>query len=199
MQNAIRFEPELQDDPINSLAPGGPRVLADQPNADESLPALLRITVQLTTPITEKDAVGTLIEGRVSGDVRRKGKIIIPNASVVRGRIRRLEQYQGGGHFILGLEFTEVEVDGRSLCFYADLLNIPSTDRRSMIRQTVSEVVLVPPSPIGASRLITRTDKITLPELPGVASFFVRGTTFTVLSGSRIVWRTRGVIRGLEQ
>ena len=131
--------------------------------------------------------------------MRRKGKIIIPNASVVRGRIRRLEQYLGGGYFILGLEFTEVDVNGRSLRFYADLLNIRSTDSRSMIRQTVSETVLVPPSPMGGSRLITRTDKITLPELPGVASFFVRGTTFTVLSGFQMVWRTRGAIRGLEQ
>jgi len=47
---------------------------------------------------------------------------VIPDGSVVRGRIRRLERYQGGGAFIVGLEFTEVEVRGRLLPFYADPL-----------------------------------------------------------------------------
>ena len=137
-----------------------------------------------------------MIEGRVSGDVRRKGKIIVPNASVVRGRIRRLEQYQGGGYFILGLEFTEVEANGRSLRFYADLMSIKSMDRRLAIRQTLSEEVVVPFSSTGGPRHTTRTDTITLPELPGVASFFVRGATFTLHNGFRMVWRTRGIIRG---
>ena len=131
--------------------------------------------------------------------MRRKGKIIVPNASVVRGRIRRLEQYQGGGYFILGLEFTEVEANGRSLRFYADLMSIKSMDRRLAIRQTLSEEVVVPFSSTGGPRHTTRTDTITLPELPGVASFFVRGATFTLQNGFRMVWRTRGIIRGLER
>jgi hypothetical protein len=190
VQSAIRFEPELQDT-AKALPPDRPEVLADPSSGGEAVPALLRIPVQLTTSITEKDAVGTLIEGRVSGDVRRKGKIIIPNASVVRGRIRRLERYPAGGYFILGLEFTEVEANGGSLRFYADLL---SMDRRPGIRQTLSEQVVVPYSSAGGPGH-TRTEKITLPELPGVASFFVHGTTFTVLSGFQMVWRTRGLIR----
>ena len=197
-QSAIRFETELEDNPAERPKTAGGSDLAVPSSADESVPALLRITVDLTTSVTEKDVVGTTIEGRVSGDVRRKGKIIIPNASVVRGRIRRLEHYQGGGYFILGLEFTEVEANGRSLRFYADLLSIKSIDRRLAIRQTISEEVVIPFSSTGGPRLTTRTDTITLPELPGVASFFVRGATFTLPSGFRMIWRTRGVIRGLE-
>ena len=195
-QSAIRFETELEDSPGEGPTTDGCSGLAAPSSDDESVPALSRITVDLTTSITEKDAVGTVIEGRVSGDVRRKGKIIVPNASVVRGRIRRLEQYQGGGYFILGLEFTEVEANGRSLRFYADLMSIKSMDRRLAIRQTLSEEVVVPFSSTGGPRHTTRTDTITLPELPGVASFFVRGATFTLHNGFRMVWRTRGIIRG---
>ncbi|MBZ5626749.1 MAG: hypothetical protein LAQ69_49940 [Acidobacteriia bacterium] len=108
-QSTIHFEPEPQE-PAKYLPPAPPTVVLAPEGASQAVPALLPITVQLTTPITYKDTVGTLIEGRVSGDVMRKGKIMIPNGSVVRGRIRRLERHQrsSGGDFILGLEFTEV-------------------------------------------------------------------------------------------
>ena len=162
----------------------------DQPTG-KAVPAFLPVTVQLTTPITDKDAVGALIEGKVSGDVVHKGKIVIPNGSVVRGRIRRLERWQGTGSwdFIVGLEFTEVEVNGGPLRFYADLLRI---DRNPGIRPTLSERV---PVRDGRGGVRTGQETITLPELPGVASFFVSGTTFTIPSGFRMVWRTRGLIR----
>jgi hypothetical protein len=149
---------------------------------------LLLIAVQLTTPISDEDTVGTLIEGKVSGDVLRKGKILIPNGSVVRGRVRRLERYQEGGAFIVGLEFTQVEVRGELLPFYADLLRI---DKNPRIRPTLSEQVLVR----DRAGVQSRKETITLPELPGVASFFVGGTTLAVPSGFRMVWRTRGPIR----
>jgi hypothetical protein len=138
------------------------------------------------------DTVGTLIEGKVSGDVLRKGRIIIPSGSVVRGRIRRLERYQesGSGEFIVGLEFTEVEASSGSLRFYADLLR---TDRATGVRPTLSERVLVHDRGAGYR---TKDMIVTLPELPGVASFFVSGMTFTIPSGFRMVWRTRGPIRG---
>jgi len=78
----------------------------------------LVITVELTTPITERDAVGTPLRGRVIGDVRRKGKVVIPNGSVVRGRIRQLERDspKGSSAFRVALEFTDLEASrGRRL------------------------------------------------------------------------------------
>lgn len=187
-QSAIRFasEPHNTGEPSPSE---GPNTLSVA-RAVEAVPALLLVTVQLTTPITDKDAVGTLIEGKISGDVLRKGKIVIPNGSLVRGRIRRLERYRDSGSkdFIVGLEFTEVQIDGESRRFYADLLRM---DKRPGIRPSLSEQVLVTSS----AGLRTRSQTITLPELPGVASFFVYGKTFTVPSGFRTVWRTRGLIR----
>jgi hypothetical protein len=150
--------------------------------AVDAIPALLQVTMQLVTPITDKDTVGTLIGARVSRDVVRKGKIIIPTGSTVRGRIRRLERYQEsrGSDFIVGLEFTEVEVNGGSLRFYADLLRI---DKFPGIRPSLSEQVMVK-SGIGFE---PRSETITLPELPGVASFFVHGDSFQIPGGFRMV------------
>jgi len=189
-QSEIRLDPEPAE-PARALPSGPPTVLSAPDGAGQAVPALLPITVQLTTPITYKNTVGTLIEGKVSGDVLRKGKIVIPNGSVVRGRIRRLERYQrsGSGDFIVGVEFTEVEASGGWLRFYADLLRI---DRSPGIRATLSARV---PVRDGRGGYQTRDETITLPELPGVASFFVSGTTFTIPSGFRMVWRTRGLIR----
>src|ERR1035438_8970903 len=56
----------------------------------ELLPAL-QVVVKLSTRITEKTAVGALIEGVVDGNVPRKGRVLIPDGSPVRGRVRRLE------------------------------------------------------------------------------------------------------------
>jgi hypothetical protein len=138
--------------------------------------------VQLTTSISDKDSVGTLIEGRVSGDVARRGKIAIPDGSVVHGRIRRLERYLGGESFIVGLEFTEVELPGGLVPFYADLL---SMDKSSEIQPELSRRISVPGR--GDAK-----ETITLAELPGVASFFVKGANLP--NGLHTVWRTRGPI-----
>ena len=82
-----------------------------------------------------------------------------------------------------------MEAGGGSLRFYADLLRI---DPSPGVRPTLSERALVHDSRGGYE---TRDAIITLPELPGVASFFVSGSTFTLPAGLRMVWRTRGLIR----
>jgi hypothetical protein len=187
-ESVIRFDREPQEPP-KALPATSPPIPSAPVRASQSIPALLLITVQLTTSISDKDTVGTLIEGRVSGDVLSKGKILIPNGSTVSGRIRRLERYQGGAAFIVGLEFTELTVSGGGpLLFYADLLRI---DKNPRIKPTRSERVLVR----DAGRTQTKDETITLPELPGVASFFVNGMTFTIPSRFRMVWRTRGPLR----
>src|ERR1017187_6156741 len=131
VQSAIRFDLEPQSDTAKPSSPDSPRTLAAAGGPMETVPALLPVTVQLITAITDNDAVGTLIEAKVSGDVVRKGKIIIPDGSPVRGRIRRLERSGTGKDFIVGLEFTEVQVRGGPLRFYADLLWM---DKRPEIR-----------------------------------------------------------------
>jgi hypothetical protein len=166
--------------PLGANAPG--------PGAGPAVPAFLEVTVLLTTPVSDKDSIGTLIEGKISGDVLYKGKVAVPDGSVVHGRIRRLEHYQDRGVYAVGLEFAEVEVHGELLPFYADLLRV---DKDPRIQPELSErmYVIVRSSP----RLANQT--ITMPELPGVASFFIKDEHFTLPAGFRIVWRTRGLLR----
>jgi len=189
-ESVIRFEADIFDP--EKVPKDASRTVAPSPEPKEDVPALLPVTVRLTTPITENDPVGTPIEGEIAGDVRRRGKIVLPNGSVVRGRIRRLERFEQGRYFIVGLEFTEVKANGGSLRFYADLLSI---DKRSGIRPTLSKQVLVRGSSSVSGGYSVATEEITLRELPGVASFFVQGTTFTLPIGFRTFWRTRGLIR----
>jgi hypothetical protein len=135
--------------------------------------------------------VGTLIAARVLGNVVRKKKIVIPNGAFVKGRIRRLERFLGSEskRFAVGLEFTEVEAGAGRLRFYADLVR---TEKRAEIHPSFSEQVLVR----SHGGVEAQTQTVTLRELPGVASFFVDGATFTIPSGFRMVWRTRGLIHG---
>jgi hypothetical protein len=173
--------------PPGALPSGSPPVPSSPDAVGHAVPAFLPIALDLTTPISDGDAVGTLIEARVSDAVLHKGKIVVPKGSVVHGRIRRLERFKQG-IFIVGLEFTEVEVGGDLLPFYADFLR---TDKNPRIQVEHTERVLVPER----SKIQVKEETITLPELPGVASFFVSGTTFTLPRGFHMVWRTRGQIR----
>ena len=167
-------------------------------HAMEAAPAFLLILMQLATPVTEKDTVGTLIAATTSSEVIRKGKVVIPSGSMVRGRIRRLERCQadnGNAEFALGLEFTEIEVNGEPLRFYADFVKFLKLGKHSPISPNLSEPVLVRTG----SGVQATNQTITLPELPGVASFFVHGKTFTLPNGLQMEWRTRALIRGLDR
>ena len=157
------------------------------PGVGAAIPPFVEITVLLATPVSDKDSVGTLIEGTISGDVVHKGKVVVPDGSLVHGRIRRLEHYPDRGVFGVGLELTEVEVRGEWLPFYADLLRV---DKDPRIQLELSRRILVP----RRSRVDVADETITLLELPGVASFFVKGANFTLPAGFRLVWRTRGLL-----
>jgi hypothetical protein len=157
------------------------------PALGSAVPAFLEITIVLTAPVSDKNSVGAMIEGKIAADVVHKGKVVVPGGSVVHGRIRTLDRYPDSGVFAVGLEFTDVEVRGESLPFYADLLRL---DKDPRIQPELSRRVLVP----GRSGVRLAGETITLPELPGVASFFVKGADFTLPAGFRVVWRTRGLL-----
>jgi len=80
------------------------------------------------TSVSDKDTVGTLIEAKSPMTCCVRGGSI-PDGSIVRGRIRRLERYLGGGAFIVGLEFTESGIARRITAVLADLLRIDKSPR----------------------------------------------------------------------
>jgi hypothetical protein len=147
----------------------------------ERIPALLKVTVELTTPVSSENVVGTLIDGRIASDVNRKGKLVLPAGAVVHGRIRRLEHFDENT-WIVGLEFTEVETPAGRQPFYADLLSIDSSKFLKLAHGETTRAGIV---------------EIKLSDTPGIAAFFATGHTFTVPAGFRTVWRTRGPIHGI--
>ncbi len=142
-----------------------------------SLPPGLQIPVRLLTHISTNTAVGASIEGVVASDVRAKRAVVIAAGSPVRGRIRRLERYSNPvPHFVVALEFTRVELEGIAYRFYADLIKTESA-----------------PGAEQELPALTQTGWVTVhfARLPGVATFFFRGSKLNLPPDFRTVWKTR--------
>jgi hypothetical protein len=189
-ESAIRFE----DD--DAAAPkSGAAAPAKQP-PEVNAPALLTVTIALTTPVTDQDFVGKPVEGRIVGEVLNKGKTAIRDSARVRGRIRRLERFSDGERFVVGLEFTDVETPDGVKRFYADLLKMDKVKGIEPALQDKFTLTWPHARKLGLATEEVK-EEIALPELLGVVSFFVEGkSSFVVPAGLKTVWRTRGIVRG---
>lgn len=158
----------------------------------ELLPAL-QIVVKVATPVTQQTPVGKLIEGAVVGNVVRKGNVIIPDGSPVRGRVRRLEwNPDKGGYFVVALEFTDIEVGGARYRFFADL---QETDPLPGLHQTLRIDKREPRAVAdGNPAYVESTEILSLPEIPGVGSFFVQSPNLELPAGFRMTWKTRALV-----
>jgi hypothetical protein len=156
------------------------------------LPGGLQIAVTLRSRISDDMAVGTLVDGVVAGNVAaKKGAVPIAAGSPVRGRIRRLERYTDPfPHFVVALEFTEVELQGIRHRFYADVIEIESVPG---VEETLSSLDKTEVWNLenGGQRVKRTKETLSLPNLPGVAVFFSRGGNLDLPRGFRTVWRTR--------
>jgi hypothetical protein len=191
-ESSISFE----DPPAEPASPA-PAVKkpapAPPPKRAAPVPAGLKVTIALRTPFNDRTAVGQYIEGNVVGNVTeaRRGSIVIPDGAVVRGRIRRLERSSElGGFFDIGLEFTEVVVNGTPLRFFAGLESAAPLEGLAWQMSSASQHDESSPY-----LKVTRTtvDRFVQPELPGVGSFFMRGAGFTIPAGFRMVWKTQAM------
>src|SRR5262249_44517358 len=100
-------------------------------------------------------------------DVKHKGAVLIPKDTIVTGHIRRFDQYLAPTrHFVIALEFYRFEFVGGPVRFFASL-----------------QKMVAPES--GAPFTMVAT-----PELPGVATFSVKGNSVLLAPGSRMMWRT---------
>jgi hypothetical protein len=170
-----------------------------------SLPGGLQVTVKLRSRISGDMTVGTLIEGTVGSDVKEKRTVVIPNGSPVRGRIRRLEKYTSPfPYFIVGLEFTEVEIQGIRHLFYADLADIeepPGVEQILSTKNTVRTETdpLSFGNDLSTTQIIESTrqsiERLFLYNLPGVATFFYKGSKLDLAQDFRTVWKTRSLKR----
>jgi hypothetical protein len=161
----------------------------------------LQIRVKLRSRISGDLAVGSLIDGVVATNVSRKGEVMIAAKSPVRGRIRRLEHYtEPLPHFVVALEFTELELQGIRHRFYADLLetdSLPGLERRLTVSDRTESVNLGPDAGarghlgLGGKVVKYTGESLSLTDLPGVAAFFLKGGKLDLPPGFETVWRTR--------
>ena len=179
----IRFE---SADAV-AAAPEAPSSGAVAAVIQPSIPALLPVTIALTSTISDRDAVGTPIEGKRS----RRGPVQEQGCDQKRGDCPRPGQAPGAVSEVRPLRGRfGVYGDGsqwRAGSFFADLLRL---EKRAGIQQKLRETVVLRD---GA----TSPAEVVIPELAGVASFFVEGNSFMLPAGFQTVWRTRGPIHGV--
>ena len=155
------------------------------------LPGGLRIAVKLRSLISGDMAVGTLIDGVVASSVMAKHTVVIPADSPVRGRIRRMESYTNPfPYVIVGLEFTEVEVQGIRYRFYADLVDMdrpPGVELTLATKNTTTTQGNVLSGDLSTRQTI---ETLSLPNLQGVAAFFYKGRKLYLPQDFRTSWKT---------
>lgn len=191
-------------DPSKSASPLAGRPTA--PQVEQPVPGGLLVPLSLSVPITQQAAIGQPIEAKVTGNVLYKNQIIIPEGSLVRGRVRRLERYsQPENYFIVALEFNEIQAGDSLLRFYADLQQIETAAGVELVlshptntsRQSSGFRGISPASghEYDFSQVQITDEQIHLYALPGVGSFFVRGTQFTLPKGLAMTWKTQPLQR----
>jgi hypothetical protein len=160
------------------------------PAAEGTLPPELRIAVALSAPLDDHAAVGSLIQGKVIGSVTQNEKVLVPDGALVTGHIRRLERYSDAGdYFVVALEFTRAETPGGDLRFYADLQDV---DRREGVEMVLVNTTRVERGGTGSTAWNnTYSQRIWTHEVPGVGTFFVRGSTFSLPAGFETMWKTQ--------
>ena len=176
----------------------GPAATPPKPAAVEgTLPPALLIAVALNAPLDDHAVVGSLIQGKVVGGIMQKEKVLVPDGALVEGRIRRLERYSDAGdYFIVALEFTRLETPGGNLRFYADLQDV---DRREGAEMVFSNTTRVEQGGFqSAGQRVaavawdnTSSQRIWTHEIPGVGTFFVRGSSFSLPFGFKTMWKTQ--------
>lgn len=160
------------------------------PATELAIPAGLLIDARLAEPIDSKvAAVGDPISATIEVPVKNKGQILIPEGALLRGRLRRMEKdFTAGEHFVVGLEFTDIEFPGRHARFFGDLVEMgPLPDSRWAIGAVASTTQ----STIAGSTLTrTTVERYTVRAIPGVGMFLMDGASFRIAAGLRMVWRT---------
>jgi hypothetical protein len=148
---------------ISFGAPAVERSEAAPPAREIEIPAGLTVITNLDTVLDSSTATpGALVKGRVVADVKRKGAILIPKDTVVTGHIRKLDQYLvPTRRFEIALEFYRFEFPRGPVRFFAGLEKIDAP------------LTIIP-----------------TPDLPGVATFSVKGDSLLLPPGTRMIWKT---------
>jgi hypothetical protein len=162
-----------------------------------AIPANLRIPVVLTAEVdSSASMVGDPIEAMVTADVRQRGRgIVVPKGAALHGRLRRMDFETGPPeHFLIGLEFMDLEFSGCHARFLGRLDRLdPQT---SGLRWLIDSPVRVRKEKTGHGiDVITSGTAYRIPAIPGVGVFFMEGSSFRLPKGMAMSWVTEDIAR----
>jgi hypothetical protein len=176
---------------VDAPAASGP--IATTGVKEIAVPRDLRLTVALSTGVdSKKAAVGDPIEAVVTADVFQKRHLVIPKGAVLRGRLRRMDAQEGPPeHFVVGLEFTDLEYPGYHARFFGMLSRVESQVPGF---QWLLDSVKVKKTRTGRGiEIVTSGTTYWSPEVPGVGAFLMEGTSFLLPRGMAMTWVTEDV------
>jgi hypothetical protein len=194
-RNRVEFTAcrEYHSESAISFDPAGP-MFGTNPAAlqETALPAGLRLSLELDESINEgTTSEGDLIAAHLTQDAVWKKKVLVPKGTIVKGRLRRLEKYaRPRPHYIVGFEFSEMELEGKRASFTCFLTKIggaaPATSLVTS-RQTTQSYDTAAGREI---RTQTSFQEILSGEIPGVGTFVIEGSRLRLEKGLRMEWRT---------
>ncbi len=187
------FEAESSLVPTGSTAEDLTKTVARYEAQREVLPGGLLFSIQLETPVKAgKTIVGDPITAVLESPVKTRTQEVIPKGAVLAGRVRRFESVDNPANsFILGLEFDEVTWPGHLAAFFGSLFSTqPLLGLDSSVTAT-EHVESVFSGVMHGDR--TTVETVVPAAIPGVASFFLKGTATGLPKGFRMSWRTEEV------
>jgi hypothetical protein len=153
----------------------------------EPLRANLNLPIALETEIRRDSAkLGDPVLARLQTRLKISAELAIPRNAVVKGRVREFRPLADSPEtYEVGLEFNEIDWPGHIGIFYAEpvsiqqLVGVSSFLSRGATRTLDS-----------STGLMSTTETISPAEIPGVATFFLTGSS-VIPKGFQMTWRTR--------
>jgi hypothetical protein len=156
------------------------------------LPPGLRISARLDHAVESRTtAVGDAISATLDSPVEQKGRIFVPKGATLRGRIRRLERYSDPrDHYVVGLEFTDIEFPGHHARFFGEMEDIASVAGMKTLMSASSLRSRSFPHPGNLTVYESATETFSNLPIPGVGTFYMEGKQFRVPEGLHVTWKT---------
>jgi hypothetical protein len=156
VDSAISFDPPAA---APSVAPAPPKEI--------EIPAGLVLATRIETAFDSNIAArGDRVRARVETDVKYRSAVLVPQGTIVTGRIRTFDRYGSAHYFLVALEFYRFELPRGPVRFFAEMQKIS-------------------PLPGGVHPAV-----VSKLELPGVATFSIEGDSVLLAPGTRMVWKT---------
>ncbi|HWR53107.1 MAG TPA: hypothetical protein VN428_18495 [Bryobacteraceae bacterium] len=158
------------------------------------LPAGLTLPVQLETEVdSAKAAVGDLLAATITTDIVANSSLRISKGTTVHGRLRMVRrEMEPVAHYIIGLEFSQIELGDKRAAFYARLQQPPVLPGlREYFTRTSRKSSQSGGGPVQAyTNETVTTEQYRVADLPGISVFIMNGTEFRLPKGLRMVWKT---------